>query len=67
MLVVFSSVHGGAAGAAEEIQRACEADQEDPWQVVGSALATASTNCACVGVKGEPLGRCSHWTHPKGK
>ena len=38
--------------AVGEIQRACETDQENPLQIVGSAAATASADCARVGVKG---------------
>ena len=36
-------------------------DQEDPWQVVSSAAATAGEDRARFGIEGEPLWRCSHW------
>ena len=56
-----ASCHIGATGAAGEVQRACQAHQENPWQIVGAMAAEVGANCACFGGEIKPLRGGSHW------
>ena len=58
---VKASDHSGAASAAGEVQRTCQADQENPLQIVGAMAATAGADCACLSVKSKPLRGGGHW------
>ena len=46
----------------EKSESACEADQENPRQVVGAVAATAGAECARISVTCKPLRRCGHWS-----
>ena len=63
LYVKKASVHSGAAGALEKSKG--RVDQENPWQVVGSAAATATADCASLSVKSKPLRSGGHWAQRK--
>ena len=56
-----ASGYSGATGAAGEVQRACQADQENPRQIVGAMAAEVGADRARISVKSKPQRGGGHW------